>query len=235
MTRPRARKPSHSSSIAALVGVGAALGCTDPDEDDACVDQTYDPPPEPVPNTLTPTVSSGRWLSATTLELQFSAPLTSQGDVDAARFGLLGFSVIAYDQGYDTCYLRTRYTWLGTTANYYYGSSGSMGVDAAWIAPEDDTLLRLQLPIVDRCPPAAGNGEVLGSGVLLVYASGSPSEGALLDDQGDPLADIGVDWAVGQVETCLENAGEYYNFCAYNNAASGQLPGLLSLLEIPCP
>src|SRR5262245_27624090 len=125
-----------------LVGLfGAAVvtqaGC-DVNEVDLCAGQTYDPPPAPEPDASTPAVRSGRWLSSTTLELHLTAAVASEGDLDPVRFGVLGFSVISY-QGENECYVRTRYDWLGALGSYY---ATSMGVDSAWIAPEDDTLLR---------------------------------------------------------------------------------------------
>lgn len=224
------------SLVGLVAGVGAQLGCA-PEEVDECVGVTFDPPPELEP--VGTTVREGRWLSATTLELQFTAPISGEGlDPDPTRFGVLGFSVIAYDQ-YESCYVRTLYNWLGSIGYYYnYSNAISMGVDLVWIPPEDDTLLRLRIATTETCPLPlnVNSGEQIGSGVLLIYEGTHAGAGSrLLDAQGDPLDDIGVQWALELVDLCIDSAGPGYFACGVNGAAPDQLPRLSSLLEIPCP
>jgi hypothetical protein len=219
-------------SLLGLAAVATQVGCAA--NGDICAEQTYEPPPAPEPDASTPAVRSGRWLGPTTLELQFTAPLASEGQLDLLRFGVLGFGVNAY-QGELECYVRTGYDWLGASGSYY-NPAVSMGVDAVWIGPEDDTLLRLQIPMFEACPTPGTPGETLGSGVLLVYAGLSDAAGArLLDAQGSPLGDIGSDWAIGRIETCIESADDDVANCAVNGATQGQLSELISLVEIPCP
>lgn len=216
-----------------VAGVGAQLGCAPEQGSNPCVGQTYDPPPEL--ELVGTAVSGGRWLSSTTLELQFTAPISSEGlDPDPARFGVIGFSVTA-SAPYDSCYVQTRYGWLGATASYYtYNPVSSTGVEAVWIPPEDNTVLRLRIATPEECPlpPNVNLDEPIGSGVLLGYAGSNTQAGnRLLDEQGDPLGDIGEEW-VDDIEACIEAD---YGACAGDFVNSGQLPRLTNLLPIPCP
>ena len=117
---------------------------------------------------------------------------------------------------------------------YYYGQPD---ITAVWIAPEDPTLLRLRTNIGARCR-AAISGTVA-SGVMLVYTNGErptepndpPPGSQLLDEHGEPLADIGPAWAIDELDACFVSPNCYY----VSDLATGHLPELVSLAQIPCP
>ncbi|MFO7564385.1 MAG: hypothetical protein R6X02_17190 [Enhygromyxa sp.] len=205
--------------IGALTALGLGTACSE----DPCEDQVFEPPPEPEPSPSTPTLIAGEWIGAGVLELSFSRPLSSTGDLDPARFAIVGWDAIS---GYG-CILSTNYRELGTS--YYYYSPGS-SIAAAWIGPEDDTRLRLRLSRTSSCLPSTNS---VGSGVMLAYtdASSSSAGAKLLDQDGDPIGDIGPAWAIQRLDQCLE----YNYFCRVNDFANGHLPALSSLVPIPCP
>lgn len=209
-----------------MLGMGLS-GCA---EDDPCEGlRTFDPPPEPDPSpTAPPTVIGGEWIGAGVLELSFSKPLQVGNTPDPARFAVLSWAaqVRSYDAyaGSDVCYVRTRYSPLGLG---YYGSST---VTDVWVAPEDPTLLRLRMSNVSAtCRTVA---DTLGDGVMLAYTNGDDYGNLLLDAEGDPVPDLGPAWAIPASDSC----SQYYYYCyGLNNTATGHLPAIAELADIPCP
>ncbi len=225
----RSRVPSGLLGLVSLLG--AASGCNE----DLCEGQrNFDPPPEPDPGPdAAPTVLAGRWIGAGVLELEFSGPIAALGDLDPQRFALVGWDANAYEYDPDfdagSCLLQTRYRELGTS--YFYYGGPQRGVAAAWIGPEDDTLLRLVLNNTGAaCTISPGS---LGSGVMLAYTAGDlEGVGTKLETgEGETLADIGPAWAIDRLEACVG-----YSYCgAVSYFANGHLPLIDSLAEIPCP
>jgi hypothetical protein len=209
-----------------LIGLVAGLaGC----ENDPCEGQrTFDRPPEPEPSSSAPpTVLEGEWIGAGVLEISLSKPLQPGNAPDPSRFAVLGWAaqVQDYDSyaGSDICYVRTQYSTIGQ--GYYSASS----VADVWVAPEDPTLLRLRMSNVGatcRTVP-----DTLGDGVMLVYTNGEGFGNLLLDADGDPVPDLGPAWAIQQQDgNCV-----YYYCYSLNNTATGHLPAVTSLADIPCP
>lgn len=206
----------------------SALGLATACADNSCEGRVLAPPPEPEPSASEPpTLIAGEWIGAGVLELSFSRPLSSVGDLDPARFAIVEFLATVDNPDFsDECYLFTDYRDL----NGYYFYSGP-SVAAAWIGPEDDTRLRLRLANTSaQCRTAIAS---VGSGILIAYtdsaddAAGTP----LLDGDGDPVPDIGPAWAIDRLDNCW---GNYY--CAsVNYFTGGHLPLLDSLVPIPCP
>lgn len=211
------------------LGVVSALGLATACTDDPCEGRDFEPPPEPEPSPSTPSLISGEWIGGGVLELSFSQPLSSNGDLDPNRFAIVGWDAIAYSSG-DTCYLSTRYRELTTGGYYYYGGSG---VAAAWIGPEDNTRLRLRLSNSGASCRIVANSR--GSGIMLAYTNVTHDAvgSKLLDEDGDPIADIGPAWAIQQLDGCLDS--NYYYCGVISQFANGHLPALTSLLAIPCP
>jgi hypothetical protein len=203
----------------------AALGC----REDACAGQEFEPPPEPTSNAAgPPTVLAGEWIGGGVLELQFSKPLASDGDLDPQRFALVVYDALTSDYGdADICYLRTSYRSLGFS--YYYGGFTPM-IAAAWIGPEDPTILRLRLGnLAAQCPNTFGS---IANGLFLAYTD-APSTGPgslLLDGDGNPVPDIGPGWAISDLDACFDST-----YCSVNGYASGHLPAWNRLAAIPCP
>lgn len=213
------------SLIGLVAGVGLA-GC----KSDPCDGQrSFDPPPEPEPSpTAPPTVLDGEWIGAGVLELTFSKPLQAGSAPDPSRFSILGWSaqVQPYDAyaGPDVCYVRTLYSPVGQG---YYSSAAITDV---WIAPEDSTLLRLRLSNIGATCNTVTDS--LADGVMLVYTNGSEGGNLLLDEEGDAVPDIGPAWAIQALDGC---SGYSYYYCGLNNTATGHLPAVTSLADIPCP
>jgi hypothetical protein len=222
---------ARSVSCATLLGVVsvlglAALGCSE----DACEGLVFEPPPVPNPGAdAPPTVLAGEWIAGGVLELQFSKPLTSNGDLDPQRFALVSYDALTSDYGdSETCILRTRYRSLGTS--YIYDYSIAPAIAAVWIAPEDPTRLRLRLSsLAAQCTTRSGS---IANGLLLTYTNApSPNPSTLLlDGEGVPVPDIGPAWAITTLDACFDAS-----YCSFNDNASGHLPALNSLAEIPCP
>jgi hypothetical protein len=217
MSRPRS--PRWLGAVAAL-GLGTACN------DDPCEDLSFELPPEPEPSSSTPSLIAGEWIGSGVLELRFSRPLTSVGDLDPRRFAIIGWDATAYSG--DACVLRTSYREIG--ASYYYYSAGS-SVAAAWIGPEDPTQLRLRLSSAGATCRISTDS--VGSGVMLAYTDATHNAAGpkLLDQDGDPIRDLGPVWAISRLDTCIgsEYCGSVYNF------ATGHLPMTSSLVPIPCP
>ena len=237
VSRPGGDPKSLSlTQIASLLGVGVSaslIGCTR----DPCEGlRTFAPPPEPALSPSSPpTVIDGQWLNASVLELQFSEPIASEGDPDPERFAILGWNVDIDDYGYgdNSCSTSTRYSSLGGGGYSYYYYSPAPSIAQAWIGPEDDSILRLQLSSISRqCPSSAGT---VASGVLLVYTDSELGGPALTDAEGTKLGDIGPAWALTRLESCVDSDSSYSYGCSINGFYTGQLPQLSSLLEIPCP
>ncbi|KIG12532.1 hypothetical protein DB30_01294 [Enhygromyxa salina] len=220
-----------------FLGVAAALGLGGCENGDACEGlRTFDAPPAPTTSdTAPPIVLEGEWIGAGVLELQFSKPLAAGNAPDPDRFAVIGWSaqVQSYSgyQGPDTCYVRTRYAGIGQ--GYYQVNS----VADVWIAPEDPSLLRVRMSSTAASCRAAT--DIVADGVLLVYTDGptDPVTERLLDAEGDPVPDLGPQWAVQQWEICTANNNYGYNYCRYSLSTSvtGHLPALSVLAPIPCP
>jgi hypothetical protein len=213
--------------VSILVATVGLAGC---ENADACEGlRTFDPPPEPDPSpSAPPTVIGGEWIGAGVLELSFSKPLAPSAVPDPARFAVLGWAaqVDTYEAyaGPDTCYVRTRYSTIGS-GGYYYGSASVVDV---WVAPEDPTLLRMRMSnVAATCRPVTGT---LGEGVMLVYTNGEGGN-LLLDADGEPVPDLGPAWAIQQLDGC----GSYYYCGSLNQTSTGHLPAVTSLAMIPCP
>jgi hypothetical protein len=203
-----------------LLGVLSVLGVAPACQAEEC-SGSFDTPPVPDPSSSVPVVLDGEWIGAGVLELRFSAALSSIESPDPARFAILGWS--AEFSEYQDCDPVTAYVSL--MVGYYYGAS----VAEVWIAPEDDSILRMRLSTVAaRCSIPTGS---VGSGVMLVYTDGAQAGPALLDSDGAPLASIGPAWALDRMSSC----GSGYCFTFFNYGANGHLPALDSLAPIPCP
>jgi hypothetical protein len=220
MVRPRS--PKRWLGAVTALGLGTAA-CND----DPCEDLSFEPPPEPTPSPSTPSMIAGEWIGGGVLELRFSQPLSSVGDLDPDRFAIIGWDATTYSG--DACFLSTLYRELGVSYYYYYSAGSS--VAAAWIGPEDDTLLRLRLS--NAGVTCRINTNSVGSGIMLAYTDATHADlgTKLLDADGDPIGDIGVAWAIQRMEGCLGN-----DYCgSVNNAVNGHLPAISSLIPIPCP
>jgi hypothetical protein len=217
--------------------VSALVGCEEKDPCDGL--RTFDPPPEPEPSdTAPPTLLDGEWIGAGVLELSFSKPLLPGSPPDPTRFAVVGWSAIVQPYGgyygsgsADSCQSTTRYSMIGV--GYY---SRAVVTDV-WVAPEDPTLLRLRMS--NTGADCRTINDIVGEGVMLVYANGGDAGTQLLDADGDPVPDIGPAWAIAAWEPCVGSVsyGYYYNSCGYalNNSATGQLPAMTSMASIPCP
>jgi hypothetical protein len=221
-----ARKPP----VSVLVATMGLAGCENPD---ACEGlRSFDPPPEPEPSaSAPPTVIGGEWIGAGVLELSFSKPLTQGAAPDPTRFRVLGWAaqVQPYDgyAGPEVCYVRTRYSAIGGQGGYYYSSASVVDV---WVAPEDPTLLRLRMSSVSAtCNTIA---DTVAEGVMLVYTNGGEGGTLLLDEEGDPVPDLGPAWAIQSLDGC---SGSYYYCGSLNQTYGDHLPSVSSLAMIPCP
>jgi hypothetical protein len=222
----RPRSPTRWLNLLSALGVASA--CSDP-----CEDQGFTLPPEPDPTAgQPPQVLAGEWIGPGVLELSFSKPLMATGDLDPARFAVVGWNAVVSDyagigQQVGECYLVTRYRELG--AGYYYYQPTSIA--AVWIGPEDDTLLRLRLTSsAAQCPTSSNSAA---TGIMLVYTDANdPSAGVgLLDENGIRVPDIGPAWAVQDLDSCFT-----YTYCgSVSDYAAGHLPQISSLAPIPCP
>jgi hypothetical protein len=212
------------SLIGLVAGVGL-VGC----KKDPCEGlHNFDPPREPEPSeSAPPTVLSGEWIGAGVLELSFSKPLQQGGTPDPKRFAVVGWAAQVQDYGAyaggDVCYVRTQYSSIG--GGYY--QSGS--ITDVWVAPEDPKLLRLRLSTVSAACRTVP--DTLGDGVMLVYTNGDGGN-LFLDEAGDPVPDIGPSWAIQVLDGCV--SGSYY-YCSLNQTATGHLPAITTLADIPCP
>lgn len=219
-----AARPGPSSHLLGVVSaLGIVTGC---EIENQCDDKRiFDSPPEVDPNASEPMVLAGEWIAAGILELRFTQPVSSSGDLDPNRFAIITWTaqVDAYGGGTE-CLLETNYRQLG--AGYY-----QVSVAEAWIGPEDDSIVRLRMTNTGgSCPTRSGAVE---SGLMLVYTSGADGGPALLDADGELIPDLGPAWAVDEIEPCL--GGNYY-YCSYLGArATGHLPEIQSLASIPCP
>jgi hypothetical protein len=104
-----------------------------------------------------------------------------------------------------------------------------------WIAPEDPTILRLRLDNSSAtCPnPAFNSSAASESGVMLVYTGQASADGPeLLDEDGVAVPAFGSDWLLDRLAACVD--GSYGYFCPLGDPG-GHLPGLSSLVPIPCP
>jgi len=223
-----ARPGSPSRWLGAVSALALGTACND---DDQCKGASFDPPPEPEPSpSAPPTVIAGEWIGGGVLELSFSKPLSSTGDLDPDRFAILSWDAIAYGSGFsNSCYLSTNYREMGP-GYYYY--SGGRSVAAAWIGPEEDTLLRLRL--ANSAAQCRISSNSLGSGVMLAYtdATNAAAGNKLLGEDGIAVPDIGPLWAIQRLDNCF---GDSY-YCSVNYGfASGHLSQLTSLVQIPCP
>lgn len=235
-TSERAAPPSNTAGVVGLVSaLGTALGLGGCQNQDPCEGlRTFDPPPEPQSSaTAPPTVLDGEWIGAGVLELQFSKPLDPGTPPDPTRLGVLGWAAQVQDYNYGSpgsCYVRTRYGGLGL--GYYQSSS----VADVWVAPEDPSILRLRMSNASadcRTVP-----DTVAEGVMLVYVDGGPSDiNRLFDAEGDPVPDIGPAWAIPQLENCVGGTTYYYyyNPCGFYQTATGHLPSITTLADIPCP
>jgi hypothetical protein len=219
-----ARKRLVVSGFGLIASAGLA-GCENADVCEGL--RSFDPPPEPDPSpSAPPTVVGGEWIGAGVLELSFSKPLIEGSAPDPARFAVISWAaqVQPYDSyaGPEICYVRTTYSAIGQ--GYYYQSTTVADV---WVAPEDPTLLRLRMSSTAAACPAVP--DTLGDGVMLVYTNGDGGN-LLLDQDGEPVPDLGPAWAIQQLEGCT---GAYY-YCSLNQTSTGHLPGLTSLAMIPC-
>jgi hypothetical protein len=214
----RSRFPTQLGLISAL-GVGS--GCNDP-----CDDVGFDPPPEPDPSEGDPPeVIAGEWIGPGVLELRFSRPLGASGQLDTNRFAILSWSAGTGSYYSEECDPTTNYRAL--TVGYYSQS----GLSDVWIGPEDDRLLRLR--VTNSGAQCQSFGTVLGSGVMLAYTNVADESAGpgLLDENGNPVPDIGPAWAIMRLDSCFD---DYY--CGYvGNFTYGHLPQLDTLVQIPCP
>jgi hypothetical protein len=222
------KRPVSVFTPTGLVGLVATVGLAGCENPDACEGlRTFDPPPEPEPSSSAPpTVIAGEWIGAGVLELTFSKPLTPGAAPDPGRFAVLAWAAqvqpYAAYAGPEVCYVRTQYSSIGQG---YYSSAS---VTDVWVAPEDSTLLRLRLSNVSatcRTVP-----DTLGEGVMLVYNNGDGGN-LLLDQDGDPVPDLGPAWAIQQTDGCVN----YYYCGSLNQTSTGHLPSVTSLAMIPCP
>jgi hypothetical protein len=214
-----------------LIGFVAILGLGGCENSDVCEGlRSFDPPPEPDPSpSAPPLVIGGEWIGAGVLELSFSKPLTQGSAPDPSRFAVLGWAaqVQPYDaySGPEVCYVRTRYVTIGGQG-YYYSSASVVDV---WVAPEDPTLLRLRMSSV--AATCSTIPDTVAEGVMLVYTNGEGGN-LLLDEEGDPVPDLGPTWAIQQLDGC---SGAYYYCGALNQTMGDHLPSVNSLAMIPCP
>lgn len=230
-------RPLQPGLLASLSGVISTLGLVACESDPCDGLRTFDAPPEPNPTTTSPPmVIDGEWIGAGVLELSFSEPLASGTPPDPSRFAVLGWSATVGANGSyyygggssDSCYVQTRYGGLGQ--GYYSRAS----VADVWIAPEDPSLLRLRMSSAGATCRSVN--DIVAQGVMLVYTNEPTIAGAqLLDADGDPVPDLGPSWAVSAWDGCSNSYGYYYCGYALNNTATGHLPALSSLAEIPCP
>jgi hypothetical protein len=210
----------HPTRLLGLISaLGVGTGCNNPCE------QSFDPPPEPDPSASEPPqVIAGEWIGPGVLELEFSKPLAASGQLDPNRFAIVGWYVDG-DSFYGQCEPATRYRELMVG---YYGTA----ISDAWIGPEDDTLLRLRLSNSGAQCQIFGSNPVA-SGVMLAYTNvtNEPAGAQLLDENGNPVPDIGPAWAIMQLDSCF---GDTY--CGYvSSYQGGQLSQLDTLVQIPCP
>jgi hypothetical protein len=209
--------------VVSALGVGSACN-------DVCERQGFEPPPEPDPSpSAAPEVIAGEWIGPGVLELSFSRPLSSLGDLDPNRFAIVGWNAVANEYGTDgECYLQTRYRELSGGSYYYYYQPS--GIAAVWIGPEDDTLLRLRL--VTSSPQCRSSGDSIATGIMLVYTNDDDpilGEG-LRNENGDVVPDLGPAWAISRLDSCVNT-----NYCTIYYYATGHLPQVSSLAQIPCP
>ncbi|WP_146155150.1 hypothetical protein [Enhygromyxa salina] len=217
-----------------LVGVAAAIGLGGCENSDPCEGlRTFEALPEPTASaTAPPIVLDGEWIGAGVLELQFSKPLAVSSAPDPNRFAIVGWAAIVQPynnyNGPDSCDARTRYSVLGQ--GYYQVGR----VSDAWVAPEDASVLRLRMS--NSAADCRVSTDIVAEGVLLVYADGGDAGAQLLDGDGDPVPDIGPQWAIQRWEDCI-GGGNSYNYCGYSlgRSPTGHLPALTSLAPIPCP
>jgi hypothetical protein len=189
-------------------------------DDERCSKPPFEMPPEPELDAGDPpTVIAGRWIGVGVLELSFSKPIHAEGDLDPERFAIIGW--YAYVDPW--CGSNTGYRELG--AGYY------SSINAAWIGPEDDTLLRVRL---NNAAAQCGRPiDLVASGIMLAYTDvDDENAGArLLDEDGAAVPDIGPDWAIVSLDGCL---GE--NYCVLTGYFGEEfLPSSSSLVPIPCP
>lgn len=216
------RPGSSTRCLGLLSALGVGSACH------PCEGQGFVAPPEPNPSAgASPEVIAGEWIAPGVLELSFSKPLSSIGDPDPTRFALVGWDALTFDYSARQCYLETLYQELDDGYNYYQAPS----ITAVWIAPEDPTRLRLRMS--SRLLQCQTWWDSLARGILLVYTDADdPVVGTkLLDENGDPVPDLGPAWAIQVLESCFDGA-----FCErYYGFDWGHLPQLSALARIPCP
>jgi hypothetical protein len=221
------RSPSRLLGVVSALGVTA--GCSDP-----CESLVLETPPEPSPSAEDPpTVIAGEWLTAGVLELHFSKAIASFGDLDPARFEVVAWA-IGGNEVSGSCNAATRYRWLFGGGYYYYGAAPRPS--QVWIAPENPTILRVRLANSGAtCPnPAFNSSAAIESGVMLVYTGPATADGPeLLDEDGVAVPAFGSDWLLDRLAACVDGTYGYY-FCPLGDLG-GHLPGLASLVPIPCP
>jgi len=206
-----------------LLGVLSVLGVAPACQAEEC-SGSFDGPPAPDPSASVPVVLDGEWIGAGVLELRFSAALSTVESPDPNRFAIVGWS--AELAAYRDCDPVTSYRVIGVG---YYGTR----VAEVWIAPEDDSILRLRLTnVAARCSIPTNPTGAVASGVMLVYTDGAQAGPALLDGDGDPLSSIGPGWALDRLGSCSSD----YCYTSFNRyGAAGHLSALDSLAPIPCP
>jgi hypothetical protein len=216
-----ARSESATQWVGTLAALGLGSACSNP-----CAEPPFVPPPTPDPSaSVSPQVMRGEWIAPGLLELQFSAPLGASGPLDPNRFAILSWDAAAqpdYAEPGGTCYRATRYRPLRTS--YYY----RVAVADVWIAPEDDTLLRVRLnSSTAQCLLTTVS---VGSGIMLAYTNtpDPAAGGLLLDENGNAVFDLGPEWAIENLDQCLGCDNNYY-------FADEHLPLFDSLAQIPCP
>jgi hypothetical protein len=231
--------PSRLALVGALVPLA---GCPDPEPPDCSGEiAAAELPDPPTPSADFPTLVETRWLSADTLELQFSEPLATPSEPLAPhRFRVMGWNLTTniytyYGGSNDDCTLYTQY--------FPMRQGGNFPADL-WQAPEDASVLRLRMNAPVTCTTQSGRR----SGLALFYTNdpfANQVAPAFEDLDGNMVADIGPSWAITALGDCSEsyaNGGSqgYYYYYGPNCSqlvrnATGSFPLLDELAEIPCP
>lgn len=133
----------------------------------------------------------------------------------------------AYDVELSTCGTSTQY---GEEVEF-------VEVVEAWIEPGDTSHLNLRLDGTPTCRELEDfPSRAYQAGLMLVYTDFT-GPGRLHDASDEPLGELGPEWMSVVWERCVGYDGGSPSYCweQLHGRHEGSLPGLDSLVPIPCP